>query len=168
MAREINLIKTDIHGVKAFIPYSGKDAEEFAKIPEDKVQKASITQPRNAEFLAKYWVLCDWVISNLPEDFVFVTPQGDKLPIKTAKDVDFHLKMQAGLWSLKMSLGGKPIYEVGSISFAKMKEPEFEKFFGTAIDNVLKYFIKPPEGMKNYRQKLIDEVYNQFIARNRK
>ena len=170
MAREINLVKTDAHGMFCFLPAYDKDREEFEKVPFGRIQKATITQPRNPEFIAKYWCLCDYVVANLPDDFVFVTPQGDTLPIKTSKDVDFHLKMQAGLWTLKMSLGGKTVYEVGSISFSKMSEPEFEKFYSTALDNVLKFFLVVPEGndREKAKQRIIDEIYNKFIAINRK
>jgi len=134
----------EIHVVKKFgtlRPYSSDDAEGFSELVEDQPYKVKISRPRNVRFHAKYFALLNLVKDNLPEDFALTTPTGETIPVNSVKSLLWHIKMQNGHYTEKMTMGGRITYEADSISFAKMDEASFQKFYDASIDTILKYFL---------------------------
>lgn len=122
-------------------PYAAEDADEFSTMQEDQPYKIKVSRPRNVKFHRKYFVLLKLVLDNLPEGFALVTPVGNRIPVNSVKSLLWHIKMQNGYYTEKMTLGGRITYEADSISFGSMDEPAFQKFYSESIDTILKYFL---------------------------
>lgn len=107
-----------------------------------------IKRPRNYEFHKKYWALLRLTVANLPH---LIQQQ---MQIFTEEDLLDCLKIDLGLFTTRWH-GGRQIVKTGSISFAKMDNTEFEKFFSRSVDAILRIYLRGTD-----RQALIEEVEN--------
>ncbi|MGD8914038.1 MAG: DUF1367 family protein [Candidatus Thiodiazotropha sp.] len=102
------------------------------------IVKAEYTVPRNVKFFRKWWALVDfaydhWEPGELQDPmWKGVTPEKNKERFR--KD----LTILAGHYSAAYRVDGSVRIEAKSISFGRMKEKHFEKFYSTCIDVVLK------------------------------
>ena len=87
----------------------------------------TIKRPRNYDFHKKYFALLRLTVANLPH---LIQQQ---MQIFTEEDLLDCLKIDLGLFTTVWH-GGKQIIKTGSISFAKMDESEFERFFQRSVD----------------------------------
>ena len=109
-------------------------AEEALKgIKAGEYLKVELTRPRNIKFHRLFFALLTVVHHNLPEEL--------ELKYPTVERLLWEIKLQTGQFDLGESLSGKPYYIPHSISFAKMDEDSFEKFFTEAIGICRKYFL---------------------------
>lgn len=76
------------------------------------------------------------------------------MQIFTEEDLLDCLKIDLGLFTTRWH-GGRQIVKTGSISFAKMDNTEFEKFFSRSVDAILRIYLRGTD-----RQALIEEVEN--------
>lgn len=105
-------------------------------------------RPRNYEFHKKYFALLRLTVANLPH---LIQQQ---MQIFTEEDLLDCLKIDLGLFTTRWH-GGRQIVKTGSISFAKMDNTEFEKFFSRSVDAILRIYLRGTD-----RQALIEEVEN--------
>lgn len=138
-------------------PSTADDADKIGKMKPGSVYKAKVTMPRNVRFHQKYFVLLDLVFSSLPEGFCLETPDGQKVPVRSVDDLLWHIKMQLGHYEKKVTIGGRVTYQAKSISFGKMDNAAFDKFYSESIDIILKYFLV---GVN--REELEEEVIFRF------
>lgn len=122
-------------------PYDKTDAEQVAKMREGEVYRVKVSMPRNIKFHKKFFALLALVFDNLPEEIPAKTPDGQPIQIRTIDELLWHIKMQVGHYTQKVTLGGKVIYEADSISFAAMDEAQFSEFYNAAVDVIMKYFL---------------------------
>lgn len=108
----------------------------------------TIKRPRNYEFHKKYFALLRLTVANLPH---LIQQQ---MQIFTEEDLLDCLKIDLGLFTTRWH-GGRQIVKTGSISFAKMDNTEFEKFFSRSVDAILRIYLRGTD-----RQALIEEVEN--------
>lgn len=108
----------------------------------------TIKRPRNYEFHKKYFALLRLTVANLPH---LIQQQ---MQIFTEEDLLDCLKIDLGLFTTRWH-GGRQIVKTGSISFAKMDNTEFEKFFARSVDAILRIYLRGTD-----RQALIEEVEN--------
>jgi hypothetical protein len=108
----------------------------------------TIKRPRNYEFHKKYFALLRLTVANLPHLFQ------QQMQIFTEEDLLDCLKIDLGLFTTRWH-GGRQIVKTGSISFAKMDNTEFEKFFSRSVDAILRIYLRGTD-----RQALIEEVEN--------
>jgi hypothetical protein len=108
----------------------------------------TIKRPRNYEFHKKYFALLRLTVANLPH---LIQQQ---MQIFTEEDLLDCLKIDLGLFATRWH-GGRQIVKTGSISFAKMDNTEFEKFFSRSVDAILRIYLRGTD-----RQTLIEEVEN--------
>ncbi len=151
--RQITFVKKG----HCLIPAFGKDKELFDKLKDGELYKAPFSKARNARFLAKYWVLLDLAYSNLPDSFTLNASDGQILHIRNVEDINWHVKMQLGICERRVTLGGKVMYEAGSISFAAMDEESFQEFYDNAINVIIKYFL-----VGTNKEELEREVLEKF------
>lgn len=151
--RQITFVKKDWCLVPAF----SKDKEQFDKMKNGELFKAPFSKARNARFLAKYWVLLDLVYNNLPDSFTLNSADGQILHIRNVEDINWHVKMQLGIYERRVTLGGKVMFEAGSISFAAMDEDQFQEFYDNAINVVIKHFLTGTE-----KEELEKQVLENF------
>lgn len=108
----------------------------------------TIKRPRNYEFHKKYFALLRLTVANLPH---LIQQQ---MQIFTEEDLLDCLKIDLGLFTTRWH-DGRQIVKTGSISFAKMDNTEFEKFFSRSVDAILRIYLRGTD-----RQALIEEVEN--------
>ena len=130
------------------IPMYDSDLDEKHRLRIGDNVLCTIKRPRNYEFHKKYFALLRLTVANLPH---LIQQQ---MQIFTEEDLLDCLKIDLGLFTTRWH-GGRQIVKTGSISFAKMDNTEFEKFFARSVDAILRIYLRGTD-----RQALIDEVEN--------
>lgn len=131
------------------VPMYDSDYDEKKKLRVGENVLCDISKPRNYEFHKKFFALIRLVFDNLPEHIA------DTFNIYSEEDMLDALKVDLGLYNI-VYVGGKQLVKVGSISFAKMDNTEFERFYNRSIDIVLNKYMNGTE-----RFDLIEEI-NRF------
>ena len=119
----------------------GSDYDKLKKLKQGEEYKATIVMPRNAKFLRKFFALVNMVFEN-QEIYTSI----DHL----RKD----LTIEAGFYDEYVSFDGEVKREAKSISFAKMKENDFDKLYNKFLDTIVKVF--------KWERELINENIEQF------
>lgn len=129
---EIYLVKKGIY----LIPAMDSDKEEFNKLKNGETYRFKFSRPRNYPFLQKFFVMLRIVFEN----------QNRYTDIdRFRKD----LTIECGFYDLKINyFTGEQIPEAKSISFASMKESEFETFFNTFVDKIIELYGFDESGFK--------------------
>lgn len=130
------------------IPMYDSDLDEKHRLRIGDNVLCTIKRPRNYEFHKKYWALLRLTVANLPH---LIQQQ---MQIFTEEDLLDCLKIDLGLFTTRWH-GGRQIVKTGSISFAKIDNTEFEKFFSRSVDAILRIYLRGTD-----RQALIEEVEN--------
>lgn len=130
------------------IPMYDSDLDEKHQLRIGDNVLCTIKRPRNYEFHKKYFALLRLTVANLPH---LIQQQ---MQIFTEEDLLDCLKIDLGLFTTRWH-GGRQIVKTGSISFAKMDNTEFEKFFSRSVDAILRIYLRGTD-----RQALIEEVEN--------
>lgn len=130
------------------IPMYDSDLDEKHRLRIGDNVLCTIKRPRNYEFHKKYFALLRLTVANLPH---LIQQQ---MQIFTEEDLLDCLKIDLGLFTTRWH-GGRQIVKTGSISFAKMDNTEFEKFFSRSVDAILRIYLRGTD-----RQALIVEVEN--------
>lgn len=130
------------------IPMYDSDLDEKHRLRIGDNVLCTIKRPRNYEFHKKYFALLRLTVANLPH---LIQQQ---MQIFTEEDLLDCLKIDLGLFTTRWH-GGRQIIKTGSISFAKMDNTEFEKFFARSVDAILRIYLRGTD-----RQALIEEVEN--------
>ena len=130
------------------IPMYDSDLDEKHRLRIGDNVLCTIKRPRNYELHQKYWALMRLTVANLPH---LIQQQ---MQIFTEEDLLDCLKIDLGLFTTRWH-GGRQIVKTGSISFAKMDNTEFEKFFSRSVDAILRIYLRGTD-----RQALIEEVEN--------
>ena len=128
------------------IPMYDSDLDEKHRLRIGDNVLCTIKRPRNYEFHKKYFALLRLTVANLPH---LIQQQ---MQIFTEEDLLDCLKIDLGLFTTRWH-GGRQIVKTGSISFAKMDNTEFEKFFSRSVDAILRIYLRGTD-----RQALIEEV----------
>lgn len=130
------------------VPMYDSDLDEKHRLRIGDNVLCTIKRPRNYEFHKKYFALLRLIVANLPH---LIQQQ---MQIFTEEDLLDCLKIDLGLFTTRWH-GGRQIVKTGSISFAKMDNTEFEKFFARSVDAILRIYLRGTD-----RQALIEEVEN--------
>ena len=130
------------------IPMYDSDLDEKHRLRIGDNVLCTIKRPRNYDFHKKYFALLRLTVANLPH---LIQQQ---MQIFTEEDLLDCLKIDLGLFTTRWH-GGRQIVKTGSISFAKMDNTEFEKFFSRSVDAILRIYLRGTD-----RQALIEEVEN--------
>lgn len=130
------------------IPMYDSDLDEKHRLRIGDNVLCTIKRPRNYEFHKKYFALLRLTVANLPH---LIQQQ---MQIFTEEDLLDCLKIDLGLFTTRWH-GGRQIVKTGSISFAKMDNTEFEKFFARSVDAILRIYLRGTD-----RQALIEEFEN--------
>lgn len=130
------------------IPMYDSDLDEKHRLRIGDNVLCTIKRPRNYEYHKKYFALLRLTVANLPH---LIQQQ---MQIFTEEDLLDCLKIDLGLFTTRWH-GGRQIVKTGSISFAKMDNTEFERFFSRSVDAILRIYLRGTD-----RQALIEEVEN--------
>jgi hypothetical protein len=122
-----------------FIPDPADDysKEKFAKIKHNEVVKVTIVRPRNVLFHRKFFKLLDIAFDNWNDSDIVV----NEIRVKVTRE-SFRKKLiiWAGYYEEIFYPDGTSIIEAKSISFASMKQDEFEGLFSNMINVILERF----------------------------
>ncbi|MCB0446055.1 MAG: DUF1367 family protein [Gelidibacter sp.] len=139
---EVYLIKT-LSGHLA--PMTDDDRQNLKSIKVGDEIKCKISRPRNIGHHRKFFAFLNLVVENMPESLE------DRF--SSTSDLLDELKMQLGYREMRTSLTGKEYYKPKSISFAKMDQSEFEKFYNDSIDLVCTHILPGVE-----KQEIIEHL----------
>lgn len=131
---------------QGLVPMYDSDYDEKKKLHEGETVMCSIRKPRNYEFHKKFFALVRLTFENLPERLVRM------LSVRNEEDMLTVFKLDLGLFSTSWHCG-RNVVKLDSISFAKMDETEFQKFYDRCIDLVLSSYLRGTD-----KQSLIEEV----------
>ena len=131
---------------QGLVPIYDSDYDEKKKLHEGETVMCSIRKPRNYEFHKKFFALVRLTFENLPERLVRM------LSVRNEEDMLTVFKLDLGLFSTSWHCG-RNVVKLDSISFAKMDETEFQKFYDRCIDLVLSSYLRGTD-----KQSLIEEV----------
>lgn len=134
-----------------FVPLDDNDWEQKKLLRIGSDVRCTISQPRNIKFHRKFFALLTITFDNLPE-----TIQG-RTNITSIESLLSAIKIDLGYFDT-VNIKGREIARLRSISFAKMSEQDFERFYNLAITDILSNYLCGTD-----RQALIDEV-RQFIG----
>ena len=130
------------------VPMYNSDYDEKHRLSVGDTVLCSVKRPRNYEFHKKFFALLRLTVANLPH---LIQQQ---MQIFTEEDMLECLKVDLGLYTTVWH-GGKELIKTGSISFARMDESEFERFFQRSVDAILRIYLRGTD-----RQALIEEINN--------
>lgn len=106
--------------------------EDFDSLTDGEEYIIEIKKQRNILFHRKYFALIDYAYKNQSKYF-------------NKADFLVEIKLLSGHYEEHITLKGNIIYTPKSISFDKMDNIEFEKFYSKTIDIIISKFIDAPE-----------------------
>ena len=133
------------------VPLDEFDAEQKSKLRLDSDVKVKVSYPRNLEFHRKLMALCRITADNLPHAIA------EERHIYNTETMLAAIKIDLGMFDV-VDVAGRSIVRLHSISFAKMDESEFERFYDRAVTDILENYLIGAD-----REELKEEV-KQFIS----
>lgn len=118
------------------------DYDKLKKIKPLAMVKCVITQPRNIGFHRKFFALINMVYQNQEH-------------YNNSDDLRADLIVSAGFYEKRVSFFGEEILKPKSISFAKMKQDEFDELYSRVLDEIVTHFHFD-------KQSIIDTVEQYF------
>lgn len=137
----------------ALIPATDEDAEALRKIKAGSAVRVEVRQVRNYKFHRKFFALCKYAFDIWAETIPPKEYRGQ--PVRPDFDrFRRDLIILTGRFDATYSAKGDVRLEAKSISFANMKEDEFEKMYSDAIDVILQKILAgrgyTEEQLRNY------------------
>jgi hypothetical protein len=126
--------------LRALVPH-GEEAEELIQsLKPNELVRAEITRPRNLGQHRLYWAMCRLVAMNHDE-------------LKDAEAVHQAIKILSGHCDV-VQIKGMMVKIPRSISFGKMEQSEFERFFRSAKDTVINDLL-PGVSLRDIEEELL-------------
>lgn len=117
------------------VPKYDSDREEFRSLKRNTDVLVEVGQKRNYEFHKKFFALLKLTYDNFPEWLE------DSLNVHSVEDLRTRLKAYLGLYEVS-HYGNQSVIIPKSIAFDKMDETEFEKFYRSSVNHILKNYLK--------------------------
>lgn len=133
------------------VPLDAGDLQQYKKLSLGSDVRVRVTMPRNIRFHRKFFALLQLVFDNLPEDL-----QHDR-NIYSVEALLAAIKIDMGYYS-NVRVSGRNVIKLRSISFAKMDEAQFSRFYDLAVTHILHSYLPGTD-----RNVLLQEV-EQFIS----
>jgi len=118
----------------SFMPMYNSDCDKAKKYKVGDSLEISMRKPRNPLHHKKLFAIINMCLQNMP-DYMHQK-------YATSDSILDELKLQCGYYEMRVTLTGKRFYVPKSISFEKMDQTEFEKFYDKSLDIVLRYFLR--------------------------
>lgn len=116
------------------VPLDDNDRTQYNKLRLHSDVRVHVTMPRNIKFHRKFFALLNIVLANLPETLQ------QKWRIYSVEALLAAIKIDMGYYST-VSVAGRNLVKLRSISFAKMDEASFEKFYDLAVTDILNNYL---------------------------
>jgi len=134
------------------VPLDEKDAEAKAQLRIGSNVRVTVTRPRNIRFHRKFFALLHITVDNMPEYIAF------PLHIYNVETMLSAVKIALGFYDV-IKVGTREVVKLRSISFSKMSQNEFQKFYDLVVTDILNNYLKGTD-----KDDLLEEV-EQFISR---
>jgi len=121
-----------------FCPADDVSAEAMEGFRANGLYKAEITQPRNAPMHRKFFSLLNLAYENYEQPEVF---HNNIRVFKSFERFREEVIIACGHWELELNKRNNVVQRAKSISFAKMKQDEFDSLFNTAITVILSDYL---------------------------
>ena len=125
---DFEVTKATINGIHCIVPIDDQGSDFVKKMGQGDILPCKIWKPRNYGYHRKYMAMIKYLTKNC-----------DKYNCDKAY-ID-ELKLRTGHYDMHITSKGVQVPILKSMSFAKMDQVEFEKFFSKCIDVILQYFI---------------------------
>ena len=120
------ILKKELSGL---IPMS-ESYDDFNSIEQGAIVSCEVKSPRNIGLHRKFFAMLNIAYENR-QDFEQMSFDNFRREIIA----------RAGFYDMHVNFKGMPVYQAKSISFAKMKQEEFEEVYSRCIDVVLEYVL---------------------------
>ena len=124
------------------VPLDDMDWEQKKQLRLGSDVRVHITMPRNLRFHKKFMALLRLTLDNLPEDIQ------QSMHIYSIEA----MKIDLGYYDT-VQVSGRNVVKLRSISFAKMDETAFERFYDLAVTDILNNYLQGAD-----RNLLLQEV----------
>lgn len=128
------------------VPLDDMDWEQKKQLRLGSDVRVHITMPRNLRFHKKFMALLRLTLDNLPEDIQ------QSMHIYSIEAMLAAVKIDLGYYDTVQVSGGN-VVKLRSISFARMDEAAFERFYDLAVTDILNNYLQGAD-----RNLLLQEV----------
>lgn len=128
------------------VPLDDMDWEQKKQLRLGSDVRVHITMPRNLRFHKKFMALLRLTLDNLPEDIQ------QSMHIYSIEAMLAAVKIDLGYYDT-VQVSGRNVVKLRSISFAKMDETAFERFYDLAVTDILNNYLQGAD-----RNLLLQEV----------
>lgn len=128
------------------VPLDDMDWEQKKQLRIGSDVRVHITMPRNLRFHKKFMALLRLTLDNLPEDIQ------QSMHIYSIEAMLAAVKIDLGYYDT-VQVSGRNVVKLRSISFAKMDEAAFERFYDLAVTDILNNYLQGAD-----RNLLLQEV----------
>lgn len=115
--------------------------EQVRALPKNREGRMDVVFPRNLKYHKKFFTMLHTAFDYmLDEDRI-------RLGVLSVEQLLIRLKLDLGLYTLYISAGkgavpeGQPVYVPDSISFAKMEDADFARFYKAAIGVLIQKYV---------------------------
>lgn len=142
----IGPLDTDAH--KLMLDTPNNEAVAFDKV----------IKPRNVKFLKKYFALLNFAFEHWKPGKLSGKVFDGVKPEKSFERFRADLTILTGHYKQVIRVNGDTVIEPKSISFASMKEKDFEELYSNTIDVILKHILQ------NYTKGQLDKVVMDLMG----
>mgnify|MGYP000322267384 CR=1 FL=1 len=128
------------------VPLDDMDWEQKKQLRLGSDVRVHITMPRNLRFHKKFMALLRLTLDNLPEDIQ------QSMHIYSIEAMLAAVKIDLGYYDT-VQVSSRNVVKLRSISFAKMDEAAFERFYDLAVTDILNNYLQGAD-----RNLLLQEV----------
>lgn len=116
------------------VPLDDNERAQYNQLRPGCDVRVTITMPRNIRFHRKFFALLNIVLDNLPESLQ------SQRHISSVESLLSAIKIDMGYFEI-VNIDGRNVIKLKSISFAKMDEAAFSRFYDLAVDDILKNYL---------------------------
>lgn len=142
----------------SLLPADDEQADLLSKIPAAALVRVTVARVRNGKFLRKYFALLKFAFDMWTE----LQPKREhrgQLVVTSFDRFRDEVTILAGHYEAVFSVSGELRLQAKSVSFAKMSEEDFEKFYSHVIDVLLQKVLHSdrltPEKMRAYVEQVL-------------
>lgn len=133
-------------------PMFSEDGDALSSLRPGGEYMVSITVPRNIRFHRKFFALLRITLDNMPDSIRQVNH------IHSTESLLAAIKIAIGHFDT-INIHEREVFLPRSISFSKMDNAEFSKFYNRAVDEILSTYLVGTD-----RNDLLMEIESQFVG----
>lgn len=141
----------------ALLPADDEQAELLSKIPAGSLVRVTVARPRNAAFLRKYFALLKYAF-DMWSDLQPPREHRGQPVVTSFERFRDEVTILAGHYETVWNIQGEMRLQAKSVSFAKMSEEDFEKFYSHVIDVLLQKVLSATQLTPQKLRAYVDQV----------